>query len=130
MWKHAITKDLIYHKPFPNIHSLAIEDKSIQIWFRYQADSHSFTNALRVIVHLLKLQDKQGKDEFENWYGFDFKPYDPKVSSIMQNMPNKPRTPSAQFAPLTFSPLKTSPEEELGIQTNPGRVEWLSKVVS
>ena len=117
---------------FPTIHSIATpKDKSIQIFFRHQADSHSFTNALRVIVHLLKLQDKQGKDEFENWYGFDFQPYDPKISAILKNLPNKPLTPSPKCAPLTFSPPMISPIEELGNmkhQSNQGYPKHPSKI--
>ena len=70
--------------------------------FKHNSDSHSFVNAIRVIVQLLKLQERKKKCEIESFYGLEFWPYDPKVSSVINSFPVESMTPPPKYTPLAF----------------------------
>ena len=112
IWKKAITKNLTHmfipaFPPFPSMHIIEIDDKSIQISFKYNDDSRSFVDSIEAIGSLLKIQGEKENEVIGNSFGLTFLPHDPKFSSVINDFPSKPNTlPSSNFVPLSFQPIK------------------------
>ena len=64
-------------------------------------------------MKLLKLRANQEKDEWEYDVALDFWPYDPKVSTMLQNLPTKQMTPVPKFVPFSFQRSKIPTENEV-----------------
>ena len=64
-------------------------------------------------MKLLKLRANQEKDEWEYDVALDFWPYDPKVSTMLQNLPTKQMTPVPKFVPFSFQHSKIPTENEV-----------------
>ena len=81
--------------------------------FKHNSDSHSFVNAIRVIVQLLKLQERKKKCEIESFYGLEFWPYDPKVSSVINSFPVESTTPPPKYTPLAFQSFEEDKKDNI-----------------